>query len=317
MKKNGNHFRSRITTDNEHIAMYVFSDMAASKQYEAWRKRYSDLAFKAMEYKAGKTPEELRELRKTSGVLTPEERVEMKSLLGQMETYKTRQREKLKSIFRYSQKEHWVGSGQDNNVYTEDIDKSRYVVKYSVDAYVPKPESVEYLRKKYALLRHFLNRWIPTTKFLLGERRRQFKRKQASFEQTDSYLSVMTIQHRVQGSTFQQLSPEQKMRPEVIEDLKEAHKAYVSLKQLIIDTCKKLGLREDTLDVKLDVGHLSKEENLEEFDRNKVRFFTSPNIMYDEQRKRIQFIDFDMNDWNADKERVFQEIAKEHDIRKW
>jgi len=315
MKKN-NHFRSRIPTDNEYIGMYVFSDMAASKQYEAWRKRYSELASKAMENKAGKTPAELRELSKSGG-LSVEERNEMKSLMSLMESYKDKQREKLKSIFRYSQNEDWIGSGQDNNVYTGDIDRSRYVVKYSVDSYVPKVETVEYLRKKYSLLRHFLNNWIPRTHFLLGERRRPFKKKQAAFEQNDNYLSVMTIQQRIQGKTFKDLTTEEKMRPKLLEDLKEAHRSYVNLKQLIKETCKKLDLAEDTLDVKLDVGHLSKEENLEEFDAKKVRFFTSPNIMYDEVKRRIQFIDFDMNDWNPDKELVFQEIAKEYDIKKW
>ncbi len=316
MKKQSPNFRSRFNTDNENIGMYIFSDIANSKQYEAWRKRYSDLAAKAIENKSGKTPDELRELSKSGGLST-EERNEMKRLLELMDKYKEKQRSKLKSIFRFSQNEDWVGSGQDNNVYTENIDKSRYVVKYSVDAYVPRPETVEYLRKKYALLRHFLDQWIPKTYFVLGERRREFKRKQATFEQSDSYLSVITVQHRVQGDTFKKLDTEAKMRAEVLDDLKEAHKAYVNLKQLIKDTCRKLELPEDTLDMKLDVGQLSKEENLEEFDTNKVRFFTSPNIMFDEDKKRIQFIDFDMNDWNANKERVFEEIAKGYGIQKW
>ncbi len=62
------------------------------------------------------------------------------------------------------------------------------------------------------------------------------------------------------------------------------------------------------MDVKLDIGRLSKTDNVEAFDFHKAKAFDSPNIMYDQKKKKIFFIDFDIGTWNPDKQKVFDYI---------
>ena len=64
----------------------------------------------------------------------------------------------------------------------------------------------------------------------------------------------------------------------------------------------------ETLDAKLDIGHLSKYDNMDIFDPNLIEKFNTPNIMFDEKKQELYFIDFDMNEWNEDKEKVFQRM---------
>lgn len=302
--------RQRLSTGHKDVGMYVFTDMAKSKQYEAWGEGYSQLAQKAIEAKRGKTPDELRRLKAEGYGLTPEEHREMKRLFDLMEAYKHEQRKGLRSILIASDQEHPAGHGKDNTVHVRDLEKSAYVVKYSTPAHVPTPETIEYLQKKYLILRRFLGEWIPKTRFVLGERRREFDARKAIATQADNRLCAITLQKRVSGKTFKEMPQEEKLKPEVLDDLKLAHQKYVALKHLMQSTCRELGLPENTLDVKLDIGHLSKQETLDEFDTERVKFFVSPNIMYDRVIQKIKFIDFDMNDWNADKEKVFQAIMR-------
>lgn len=41
----------------------------------------------------------------------------------------------------------------------------------------------------------------------------------------------------------------------------------------------------ETLDAKLDIGHLSKYDNMDIFDPNLIEKFNTPNIMFDEKNK--------------------------------
>lgn len=302
--------RQRLATGHKDIGMYVFTDIAKSKQYEAWGEGYSQLAQRAIDAKRGKTPEELRRLKAEGYGLTPEEHIEMKRLFDLMQNYKNEQRKGLRSILVGTDSEYPAGHGKDNTVHVSDVEKSGHVVKYSTPAHVPTPETIEYLQKKYLILRRFLGEWIPKTKFVLGERRREFDARKAITPQADNRLCAITLQKRVRGETFKKMPQEEKLKPEVLEDLKAAHQKYVALKRLMQATCRELDLPENTLDVKLDIGHLSKQETLDEFDTERVKFFVSPNIMYDRVAQKIQFIDFDMNDWNADKEKVFQAMMR-------
>ncbi len=303
-------YRQRLATDHKDVGMYVFTDMAKSKQYEAWGERYSLIAQKAIAAKRGKTPQELRQLKAEGYGLSQAEHQEMKRLFALMADYKRKQRAGFQSILSSSDSEHGVGHGKDNTVHVRDPGQSTFVVKYSIPAHVPTPETIEYLQKKYLILRRFLGKWIPKTRFVLGERRREFDARKAITPQADNRLCAITIQKRVRGETFQQMVQAEKLQPEVLDDLKAAHEKYVGLKRLIQETCRELGLPENTLDVKLDIGHLSKQETLDEFDTERVKFFVSPNIMYDRIAQKVQFIDFDMNDWNPDKEKVFQAIMQ-------
>lgn len=304
--------RQRLATGHKDVGMYVFTNTAQSKQYEAWGEGYSQLAQRAIEAKKGMTPAELRRLKAEGYGLTPEEHHEMKRLFDLMENYKRKQRTDQRSILVDTDTEHAAGHGKDNTVHVRDLEKSGYVVKYSTPAHVPTPETVEYLQKKYLILTRFLGEWIPKTRFVLGERRREFDARKAIAPQADNRLCAITIQKRVRGETFKAMPQEEKLKPEVLEDLKAAHKKYVALKHLMQETCRELGLPENVLDVKLDIGHLSKQETLDEFDTERVKFFVSPNIMYDRTAKKIRFIDFDMNDWNPDKEKVFQAIMRKN-----
>jgi hypothetical protein len=201
-----------------------------------------------------------------------------------------------------------VGAGKDNRVVS---DGGGYVFKYSVESYPPKPETVEYFVKKYKMLKKFLGNDIPDSHFILGERRVAFEKKKFHKGKQDNRLHAITIQRKVRGKTLSAMTPEERTRDDLIQQLKAAHTKYIDLKNRIQRATRHLGLPENTLDVKLDLGGLSKKDDLESFDLEKIAEYSTPNIMYDEVSKKLYFIDFDMNEWNADKQKVYDLVMSD------
>lgn len=300
------HHRESNQTHIEGIQRYSIARTDADNEAQRLHARYANLRRKdaqAAEVRKSLSQEERKNFQ---GVLSLSERQESKRLKQQLLLLKDVLNKELQSVLQLSGGEEELDSGKDNNVFV--IPNKRYVTKYSTSNYQAMPETVEYLQKKYQVLQKYLSPFIPRSRFVLGERRVPVELKQAHKTTSLFRDAAVTIQQRIHGKTFQAMTLEEKSRPEVLASLQTAHAQYMDLKRRVANTALALGLPEDTMDVKLDIGHLSKYENVDIFDPERVREFMSPNIMYDEQRGQIFFIDFDMNEWNEEKECVFQEL---------
>lgn len=286
-------FRLREPTENPEVHKYVFSDKANAEGYVAKTTRYEELITKAKEGK---------------GSLTDEDKREMAQLLREVTDYKAEQHQKIKSVLASSVVEESVGAGKDNRVVTSN---EGYVYKYSVESYEPTPQTVEYLIKKYTMLKKFLGKYIPKSSFILGERRIAFDKKRFHKTKADNRTHVITMQRKVSGKTISQMTPDERERPELLLQLKEAHATYIQLKERLRKATERLKLPENTLDVKLDLGGLSKKDDLSAFDAEKIREYSTPNIMYDEDKEQLYFIDFDMNEWTADKQKIYDLVMSD------
>ncbi len=94
--------------------------------------------------------------------------------------------------------------------------------------------------------------------------------------------SIITIQRRIPGSDLHKMPRETKGHPLFLKELKKAHQKYILLKMFIVAISRELGLPEDTLDVKMDLGPLSNMDRFDIQDPTSIRkHLTSPNIMWD------------------------------------
>lgn len=286
-------YRVSIETNNPLVKKYAFQEAPTPIQYPNEIDRYFELITKRRE---GKTDEgELQEI---------------ETLLRVLKNYQIAiRRNDLKSILANSETEIFLERGKDNRVYTNDRD-GKYVFKYSSDAYNATPNTVEYLVKKYKMLKRYLGEFIPDSAFVFGDRLSNFTEKNLRNSDTTTTHAI-TIQRKIKGKTFQDLETEEKIKPEIMEQLKKSRSQYLTLKTRVEKACKKLNLPEDTLDVKLDLGGISKRNHLDIIFEKEMGNYKSPNIMYDGETKKIMFIDFDMNEWDENKEKVYQLVMSD------
>lgn len=304
-------FRQKETTHNPTVEKYVFTEV--EPEYEIWIQRYLDLFTKAQRVvaiKATMSPAEKRSFK--SDVLTGEEKEEMRELKQKIVDYKKRQSQQKQSVLWDSELRPLFDSGKDNAVYLSK--KGRFVMKYSGKEYSATPETVEYLRKKYEILRGNMGDFIPQSAFVYGEKRTEMvkgKIDENILNSGDTREVAITMQRRVQGKNFREMTQDEKSRPEVLESLEEGFRLYWRLKRKLATTTKALGKPAGTLDVSLELGKLSREPDSDEFDKKKAIRFDSPNIMWDEEKQQVYFIDFDMKDWNQDKETIYQALMED------
>lgn len=291
------------------VSEYKLIEQKRDNIMEGVLDRYNNLFAKAKQADTVRTKLTPEERKNYKGTLTDSEKVEMKRLQRYIKKYKQNTGHRLQSVVAFSRHDEMMGHGQDSHVFISESHQHD-VIKYSVPHYKVNERTVEYLQKKYTILKEYLKPFIPTSRFILGERRVDIDTTNL-FDQKLTRKAAITLQKRIQGKTFQQMTLEEKMRPEVLDSLREAHRKYMNLKQFLKDEAERIGLSGDTLDVKLDIGHLSKYELAGEIDEELVKQFSSPNIMYDEKKHQIFFIDFDLNDWNPKKEQVFKEIMSD------
>jgi len=175
---------------------------------------------------------------------------------------------------------------------------------------------VIYLRRKYALLKKYLGETIPQTRFVLGEVNHP-TRISKGIELVDiPQKSIITLQRRVAGLDLQKMPREKKQNPRFLKELKKAHQKYILLKMFIVAISRELGLPENTLDVKMDLGPLSDMDRFDIQDPTSIRkHLISPNIMWD--GKQIYFIDMDTGTWNSKKEKLYGYLMMPDTIQRW
>ncbi len=121
--------------------------------------------------------------------------------------------DKHMSVIRHSraaEKGPWK-AGTDSRVFTHNTD--RYVFKYSVLGHKASPEMTQYYRRKYALLKHIgLAEHIPQSAFFFGETRRPFDAKNPR-ESVFPHEVAITIQRRIPGKTFAEMTSAERSQP--------------------------------------------------------------------------------------------------------
>ena len=131
-------------------------------------------------------------------------------------------------------------------------------------------------------------------------------------------LKLLTIQRRVPWKDLSKFSDNERMNPEFLSKLKNAHSKYILLRMFLSWIEKNLNLSNWTMDLKLDLWNLSDMDSLDiENSKFILENFKSPNIMWDEDEKKIQFIDFDEWKWSEGKEKVLEEMMKSEKINEW
>ena len=301
--------RSKEPTHNPSVDKYVFTE--TNEQYQRWIEDYMALFVKAQSgdaLKATMTPEQKRNF---SGTLSLEEKEAMRRIREKIIDYKSSQLKKEQSVLSHSVSQQFIGAGKDNTVYKSN--KGEYVTKYSARKESGNPETVEYLRKKYQILKKYMGDYIPDSKFIFGEIRTPMvknKIDQRILNNGDVREVAITIQRKVQGRDFSQMSEKEKQDPRLIASLKKGFGLYWQMKDALLAVTQDLGKDSRVMDVTLELGALSAEPNSDEFDQEKAIHFNSPNVMWDEEKQQIYFIDFDMNTWNPDKEAVYQAMMK-------
>lgn len=210
-----------------------------------------------------------------------------------------------------SQSDNMIWSWQDSHVYWL---WTKYVYKEWKEW---NEKNIEYLRKKYLLLKRFLWNIIPKSYFVYGESLDKVNMKWMWKYRKFSRKSI-TVQRKIDGKNAQQMTQEEKNNPLFLLELEKAHKKYILLKFLLQSVCQELWFAKKTLDSQLDLWPISKMDSLhiESIDFIEAKI-TSPNIMWDEATNTISFIDFWYWEWDEEKEAIFQEMLKDDTLQKW
>jgi len=209
-----------------------------------------------------------------------------------------------------SVKDKRIWSGQDSVVY-EFQNISWWIYKEWQKA---DKENLEYMIKKYKVLKKYLWKYIPDSYFVVWEAYEKFfKRWFKNWHYLQSKL--ITVQRKVKWKDLSKMSKEEKLNTEFLGKLEKAHRKYILLKIFIEQLQEDLQIN-DKFDVKLDLGNLS---NMERWNFQNIDFIeknlNSPNIMFDE--KNIYFIDLWFGFWSEEKKLVFKELMKEENFKKW
>lgn len=307
-------FRSSEPTSNVNVKLYRFLehdiDIPDDPEKGNWAGkmlRYAELHEETLKAKQNHTtpsPELVEEKRQLS--------TELDGYLSRR--FKRYRRSVLKSSLGQNTRPH--AHGKDSHVYyygeMEDFiknpDTPRYVQKYSVPSRETGPDNIEYLAKKYKLLRKFLGEHIPRAWFILGEYRHGIPKQ--GLGNLHTTLRAITIQREVRGKTFSEMTQEMRERPEVQEALKEAITKYRELRAKVERVCKEINVDFKKFQIELDIGSASPSDPSQVFD---ALTYQSPNVMYDERKKKVFFIDMGWGTWNPDKQKVFDYLMMNPD----
>ena len=309
MREDMSRFRVGEQTPNERIKAYRFAQEEVEIPDDP---ENGDWTTKLLRY--AELSEQQEESRKHNNPISPENIKEKRLLHALLDRYLYRTyMEHRRSILKSSlgQPVRPQDHGKDSHVFYygqfEDFvsnpEVPRYVTKYSVPEREVAPEHIEYLAHTYKLLRALMNENIPRAWFVLGEYR--YNLPKTSLGKFDTKFRAITIQREVRGKTFEQMTLQEKQRPKVQAALKVALDNYLATRTTVEKACEHLGVREENFTLSLDMGAASPNGDERVFN---PMTYSSPNVMYDEQKEKVFFIDMGWGTWTPDKEKVFDYI---------
>lgn len=195
-----------------------------------------------------------------------------------------------------------------------------YVYKESVISREVNEKSLEYLQKKYKILNTYLWDIIPKSYSVFWESVDDLWDWKRDFNWINIIRDkVITIQKKINWKDLSEVSFEEKMTNEKLKnELEKAHSKYTLLRMYLWKIRRKMDIAEWWVDLKMDLWAISDIDTLylnnPQFVSEKVK---SPNIMWDEIKEKIYFIDFDEWFWTWDMEKVYDQMMSKKSIDQW
>ena len=223
-----------------------------------------------------------------------------------------------KNILKKSKRDDtMIGHWKDSNVFP--LGEKKFIYKESAQQesnQEASSEHVMYLRRKYEILRKYLDSLIPQSRFVLWEVNHP-TRIVKGMEMVDiPQKSIITLQRRIMGYDLQKMGKEEKNNPKFLMELKKAHQKYILLKMFISVIAEEIGLPWNTFDIKMDLWPLSDMDRFDIQDPTSVeKNLTSPNIMWD--GANIFFVDMDTGIWDDEKEKLYAYLMMPDVIQRW
>lgn len=180
--------------------------------------------------------------------------------------------------------------------------------------------NLEYMQKKYKLLKKYLKNSVPDTHFVLWESVINNKINNQILEKphlnNNSHTILLTIQRKIKWKNCQQMSLEERNNDTFLNKLEKEHKKYILLKFFIESYINKIWLPKKCFKAQLDLWPLSKKDSFNKNDSDDINnSITSPNIMWDWDN--VKFIDLWYWVWDENKEIIFNELIKDETVSKW
>ena len=120
------------------------------------------------------------------------------------------------------------------------------------------------------------------------------------------YPTVYTVQRKICWYTLEDLPMDIRENLQLVNQLKELHLHYMSLKLYIYQLEWNLFGNVGLVNFKSDLWKISKKINIDDI----IMYVKTPNIMWDINKNRLFLIDFDSGSYNEDTEKVFQHLLE-------
>lgn len=285
--------RIRLNTDNREIGIYIFKEECNEK-----------IEFLIKEYK------------NIISIISNENRNDLKIIIYNIKNEISRLlgRDFHKNVLKNSKVwDQRIWSWKDSTVYSLN---SKYVYKEWKES---TNQNIEYLQKKYKILKLYLWETIPKTKIILWETKKNTRLFNENNDiNTDKKIISLTIQKKVKWFDLSKMDKNKKENNSFLLSLEKEHKKYILLKYFLWNIIDRLWLDKNDMDLQLDLWKLSNTDSFEKNNLDKINAqLNSPNIMWDEKEERIYFIDFWFWKWDSKKEIIFNEMLKDSVLNDW
>jgi len=214
-------------------------------------------------------------------------------------------KENLSTIFKKPLKE-LIWNWQDNLVF--DYNWNWVIKIFNKQVYENSSNLYEYLIFKYKILKKFLWDYTPDSYFFEWE---TVNPKPISYGNLRDYKviypTIYTTQRKIHWYTLEDLPMDIRKSSKLIEQLKNLHLDYMSLKLYIHQLEWKLFGNVWMVNFKSDLGKISKKIKIDDI----IMSVKTPNIMWDINKNKLFLIDFDSGSYDEKVEEIFKKLLKE------
>jgi len=214
-------------------------------------------------------------------------------------------KQELSTIFKNPLKE-LIWNWQDNLVF--DYNWNWVIKIFNKQAYENNSNLYNYLTYKYKILKKFLWDYIPDSYFFEWE---TVNPKPISYSNLKDYkviyTTIYTVQRKINWYTLEDLPIDIRKNPQLINQLKQLHLNYISLKLYIHQLEWKLFWNVWIVKFKSDLWKISKKIKIDDI----IMSVKTPNIMFDIDKNKLFLIDFDSGSYNENVEKIFNKLLKQ------
>ena len=218
-------------------------------------------------------------------------------------------KQELSTIFKNPLKE-LIWNWQDNLVF--DYNWNWVIKIFNKQAYENNSNLYDYLTCKYKILKKFLWDYIPDSYFFEWE---TVNPKPISYSNLKDYKliypTIYTVQRKIHWYTLEDLPIDIRKNSKLINQLKQLHLNYISLKLYIHQLEWELFGNVWIVNFKSDLWKISKKIKIDEI----IMSVKTPNIMWDVNKNKLFLIDFDSGSYNENVERIFNKLLEQDKLK--